>query len=285
MRFSTSLAPVTAAALAASVLTVAPLAATAAESAPVVQSGSVNWPLKSSFLNYVQGFARGEINVSDGATKTPATGKTTGFDLPVNAAKSKLDAQGNGTINLDGKIQFYGHKGLGPNRGWGLDLSYEDFKVQVDGKKVTFTADYEANGELPGGKKAAVPKADDAVIAVYELENPITPVAGAEVTGKTKEGRLGKGGFDSLISYSETYKPEADAFNYTLKFGEKQNSAPTSPATTTAPKPSDPTTTQPAPTTESGSSLSTGSIIGIVIAAIALIGGGLFFAWQNFMPR
>ncbi|MFC5088442.1 HtaA domain-containing protein [Corynebacterium aquatimens] len=231
------IAGMSAAAIAATAL-VAPQAVHAADPAPVVQSGSVETPIKDSFLGYIQGFAKGEIHVSEGAEKVLNGEKTKAFKLPVNADDTKLDANGNGTIELDGKIQFYGHKGLGANGGWGLDLNFSDIKLKVDGKKMQMLADYVSVGELPGGEGSKNSPADDALIAEYELVAPIKPEAGKEFDFKVNKGRLKDGGFDAFIAYSEQYKPEADAFGGTLKFAEKKKEEPTNTS-----KPEEPTNT------------------------------------------
>ena len=62
--------------------------ATAAQ-IPALASGELNWPIKESFISYVQKpFAKGKIEATDGAV---LAGKT--FKLPVNASASKVDAR------------------------------------------------------------------------------------------------------------------------------------------------------------------------------------------------
>ena len=279
MSFSKSLATATTAAVAATALIIP---SAAAQTVPAVESGTMDWKLKESFLSYIaKPFAKGEIHVKNGAKKVPAEGKTESFNLPVDAAKTTLDAQGNGTIALDGAIQFLAHPGLGENGGWGLDLTYNDLKVKVTGTKAEFIADYKLFGSLPGSGAPSKPTGDDVVIAEYELPQAVTPEENSTVKVTSKEGRLKQGGYDSLLAYSEDYKPEANPFTIELKF-----KAPKPPKTEENPGKENPGKENPGKENpKEGSSLSTGGLIGIVGAILALLGGIGAFVGPKLFPQ
>ena len=105
-----------------------------------IESGAVNWPIKESFNNYIKmPFVEGTITTDGGIVEN---GKS--FDFVVNPDESELDADGNGTLQLDGSIHYQGHHGQ-------LDLKYSDIKIVVtNGTDATITADYDLQGALPG---------------------------------------------------------------------------------------------------------------------------------------
>lgn len=197
--------------------------ATANESpVPPVAEGTVNWPIKDSFLRYIQGFAEGEIHTGDGVTAVKGASRIENFEFPVDAENSQIDAQGNGVIDLDGWLQFYGHKGLAEDGGWGLDLKYDDLKVVItDGIKAQLTADYEVKGGLPGRDEPAGPTSmDDAVIVSFELTEPLVPSENKRFNLNGMEPVLEQGGADSLLAYELHDVMEDGLIDIALKYGE-----------------------------------------------------------------
>ncbi|WP_246874954.1 HtaA domain-containing protein [Corynebacterium sp. Marseille-P3884] len=211
-------------ALAATVLigtTVAPFSQ--AEEAPR-PTGTVSWPIKATFLNYVQGpIARGVITADNGAKKkTNSSGSTIGFDLPVNPAGITLDEQGNGTIELDGALTFLGHKDHYKEGEWGLNLTYSDMKVEIVDTTAKFVADYVVVGGLPESDPDQRSEADDAVIATYTLPQKITP--GKNYKATTSRGELADGGVASLLAYELGKEIEPIALD--LKYSDSGDPAP-----------------------------------------------------------
>ncbi|KAA1270024.1 hypothetical protein D7S42_05300 [Corynebacterium striatum] len=174
--------------------------ATAAQ-IPALASGELNWPIKESFISYVQKpFAKGKIEATDGAV---LAGKT--FKLPVNASASKVDAKGNGTIDTNGSLHFQAHPGLGPNGSFGLDMTFSDIKVVVSGTDATITADVKATGTKgPSSKEALETNLDDAKISTFKLSEAIVPAAEKTYTTKGAQTSITQVGSDVMLGI---YKP------------------------------------------------------------------------------
>ncbi|ATZ06524.1 HtaA domain-containing protein [Corynebacterium striatum] len=174
--------------------------ATAAQ-IPALASGELNWPIKESFISYVQKpFAKGKIEATDGAV---LAGKT--FKLPVNASASKVDAKGNGTIDTNGSLHFQAHPGLGPNGSFGLDMTFSDIKVVVSGTDATITADVKATGTKgPSSKEALETNLDDAKISTFKLSEAIVPAADKTYTTKGAQTSITQVGSDVMLGI---YKP------------------------------------------------------------------------------
>ena len=257
---TTTLTAVATATALAATSTLSPVA-TAEETAPVpvVESGYVSWSIKDSFLRYLQGpIAKGSVTASDGLeTIKNDKDKITNFKFPVDAKKTSINADGVGTIDLDGAIHFLGHKGYGNKDAYGLDVKLWDFKVKLTEKEAVITVDYLSKGWNPGENKPFEDqKGDDVEFAKLPLTAPIKPAVNQTVTSESGNGSLTKGGVEAMMGFYEEGIEMAPA-SFNVKFGEPV-------------KPKDP----------AGSSLSTGGIIGIIVALLALIGGGAFFANQ-----
>lgn len=154
-------------ALAASAFAAPSAFAQEADTVAPIESGAVNWPIKESFNAYVGG--AGEITVTEGVVRDGNS-----FDFTVNAEDSELDAEGNGVIELDGTIHYYAHNG-------GLDLTYDDVKVVVEGTDAKITADLKLTGQRPGQDPVET-EADDAEIASFTLENALVPAENETLT-------------------------------------------------------------------------------------------------------
>lgn len=102
-------------------------AAHAADQLPVVESGSMDWAVKDSFLNYLgMPFAEGTITVEQGATQTDAS-----FTWPA-AAGGELDVDNLGDINLGGSVHFEAHHGA-------LDITFARPTVSFTSTGATLT--------------------------------------------------------------------------------------------------------------------------------------------------
>ena len=314
---TTTLTAVATATALAATSTLSPVA-TAEEASPVpaVESGYVTWSIKDSFLKYVQGpIAKGSVTASDGLeTVKNGSGKITDFKFPVDAEKTSINADGVGTIDLDGAIHFLGHKGYGNKDAYGLDVKLWDFKVKLTEKEAVITVDYLSKGWNPGENKPYEDrKGDDVEFVKLPLTTPIKPAENQTVTTKSENGSLTNDGSHALMDFWEEGQEMAPA-SFDVKFGEpvkpEDPKDPEQPGTPEDPKdpeqpgtPEDPKDPEQPGTPEdpkepeqpgnpdtpkdpkdpkdpAGSSLSTGGIIGIIIALLALIGGGAFFAQQ-----
>ncbi|WP_313548309.1 HtaA domain-containing protein [Corynebacterium sp.] len=154
-------------ALAASAFAAPSAFAQEADAVAPIESGAVNWPIKESFNAYIG--SAGEITVTDGVVRDGNS-----FDFTVNAEESELDAEGNGVIELDGTIHYYAHGG-------GLDLTYDDVKVVVEGTDAKITADLSLTGQRPGQDPVETEE-DDAEIASFTLENALVPAENETLT-------------------------------------------------------------------------------------------------------
>ncbi|MCZ9293686.1 HtaA domain-containing protein [Corynebacterium meitnerae] len=165
-----------------------------------VKSGTVSWPIKASFLRYLQSSAAGKITLSEGVSAKEEAGKATNFNFPIDPEKSHIDANGNGELALFGKIEFLGHEGLGKGRTWGMDVAYSNFKIKVEGKKGYIIADYKLKGALPDQEQHDE-SVSQAVLASFDLSRPLQP-EGQENNTSTKVV-LEQGGVDSLLNYKK----------------------------------------------------------------------------------
>ncbi|WP_083986214.1 HtaA domain-containing protein [Corynebacterium renale] len=118
---------------------VAPAGAT--EAGPYV-TGEFSWLIKQSFIKHLKSpIAGGTFRGQGGAAVKDGT-----LVFPVNSAESHIDASGNGTINLDGSAHLTAYKGFARGGGYGLDLTYSDLKIQVQGTSATLIGDYTMAG-------------------------------------------------------------------------------------------------------------------------------------------
>ena len=190
--------------------------------------GTMSWPIKESYLNYVQGFAGGKITVSDGVVATQEGEKVTGFTFPIDPAASTLDAQGNGTLALLGTISILGHEGLGANGGWGMDLTYSNFAVRItEGTKAEILADYEVKGSRPGASGGQASGTQE-TIATFDLGAPLAPQAGATKKAEGRVPTLAQGGQASLQSYKAGEKLNDGAVDLSVTFA-RSGDAPVEP--------------------------------------------------------
>lgn len=142
--------------------------ATAAEQDPAValSGGSFSWGFNTSFLGHLASpVAGGQITATDGAEFMEQE-----FTFPVDISDSTIDGEGNGEIELEGGIDLKAYAGMGADGGWGLDLSYDDLSLKIQGTSVTLIGDY----SLFGGKNSG----DDVELITFTLSEQIDPVTG-----------------------------------------------------------------------------------------------------------
>lgn len=224
----------------------APSAFAQSAGVPEIESGSVNWPIKESFNAYIG--AAGELTVSEGVERDGNS-----FNFPVDVDDSELDAEGNGTVELDGKIHYYAHGG-------GLDLTLDDVKVVVAGTDATITADYVLTGQRPGQDPVET-TADDAEIASFTLDSALTPVANETVSQSDLTTTFLDGA--GALGYTPGEVVEGGDVDIDLTFGD-------------APVEEDPSSSAPGDSSESSDdtegSSEKGGIIAAIIALLAALG-------------
>ena len=143
-----------------------------------------------------------------------------------------------------------------------------DFKIVVNGTKGVLQADYVRKGAMPGSEPTTA-TGDDKPIAEFEVTDALKPGKDNKLSATFTPTKLTEFGVDIFGSSYEVGKPLDDskvAVNLAFKAPKKE------------PKPTD-----PKPTGEDGSS--TGAIVGIVMAVIAVLGGLGFAATQPSVQK
>ena len=97
----------------------------------VVESGTLSWDIRESFLKYLTGFAHGSVNV-EGMEKTPAGG----FKYTQASGVYKPETK-TGQINFAGTAEFTGHNGQ-------LKSTIKNMRLVVVNGKGTLVADVDA---------------------------------------------------------------------------------------------------------------------------------------------
>lgn len=97
----------------------------------VVESGTLSWDIRESFLKYLTGFAHGSVNV-EGMEKTPAGGFKYTQASGVYNPETKT-----GQINFAGTAEFAGHNGQ-------LKSTIKNMRLVVVNGKGTLVADVDA---------------------------------------------------------------------------------------------------------------------------------------------
>lgn len=186
-----------------------------------VKSGTVSWPIKKSYLDYLQGrVGGGKITVSDGARAKTSGNAVTGFDFPVDPEASQLDKDGNGTIALLGSLSFLGHKGLGKGGTWGLDLRYSNFKIKIEeGTKASIIVDYTVKGGV-NNKDVQDRSETNQVLATFDLGRKLDVGAGTSDNLSGLIPILQKGGAESLLNYPEGKELKDGRVNLSLNFAK-----------------------------------------------------------------
>lgn len=264
-------------ALAASAVTVPTAIAAEAEGVPAIESGAINWPIKESFNKYVVGIiAQGEIT-TDGVNAD----ENNSFDFTVNPDESELDADGNGTLQLDGSIHYEGHHGA-------LDLKYSDIKINIEnGTEATITADYHLQGGFPG-QEVHDAEVNDADIASFTLDEALLPVAEETYEQTDLQTSFLQGAVDSLLNYDAGPVKDGDV-DLSVTFGEapaeqpagddddakdNENPAGNDDDQDDKDKQEDPKK-DPAKDLSSKDGSSKGGIIAIIVAILAAIGAAV----------
>ncbi|SDS27464.1 HtaA domain-containing protein [Corynebacterium timonense] len=126
-----------------------------------VTSGSVEWGVRTSFRNYIEGnIARGQIEMLSPASRTGG-----GFEFPV--ASSALSSSSSGQINFAGGVRFTGHSGV-------LDMTLQNPILVVNGTKAELRVDYrtlEYNG-MQTHEPGKLLTGTEAVFATITLSSP-----------------------------------------------------------------------------------------------------------------
>ncbi|WP_426717775.1 HtaA domain-containing protein [Corynebacterium auriscanis] len=241
----------------------------------MLEGGTFAWPIKTSFLSHIQGpIARGTV-----ATHGGAEYKGNQFLFPVNVGKTTIDAQGNGIIGLDGGAHLVAYKGLGPNGGPAVDLKYSDLKLLVNGNRVSLLGDYSLSGRTANDPKPLGRLGDDEVLATFAMDAPIRP--GTDFSALDRPTTAGIGLQNSLLRYKEGEAFRDADVDLVLDYADNKKAVDVTPV---EPNGSGIGSAGSSHGTAAGSS-TTGAVIGVIAALIAIAGGGALamgvLGWQG----
>ncbi|MGV0325996.1 HtaA domain-containing protein [Corynebacterium confusum] len=193
-RSLTAAAVVTAVALGGATV---PTALAAEGTAPALESGSFAWPIKDSFISHLRGpFAKGTLTGDNGAEF-----KENQFVFPVDVENTQLDAEGNGTIPLTGGAHLVAYEGMGKNGGPGLDVAFDDLKLEVAGQNAKLVGDFTLDGRTANDPTQLDKAGDDEVLVTFTFDEPIAP--GTDFTAQDRPTTAGIGLHHSLLRYEE----------------------------------------------------------------------------------
>ncbi|MBQ0867184.1 HtaA domain-containing protein [Streptomyces sp. RK75] len=173
----------------------------APEAAPAIPltDGTLDWGIKKSFRDYLNGpIAKGKITVADGA-RTNADGSfrfTDGsgsYDMTTHAV----------TTSFHGSVHLYGHHGA-------LDIKLSDFSMETKGKSGTLSADV-ATGTGEDGDGKPDRTQDDVQLATLDLSE-VTPGSGQDGTMAFADipatlTEAGSGAFEGYYQKGEKLDP------------------------------------------------------------------------------
>lgn len=250
----------------ASALVLSAVAAPTASAATAgLEGGTFAWPIKTSFMEHLAGpIAAGQWTMTDGAAY-----KDNQLLFPVNAAATTLDASGNGTIMLDGSAHIVAYRGLGAGGSAGLDLTYSDLKLEVQGTQVSLVGDFELAGD-PGDKDEQVNKdGDDDVLVTFDLDAPIA--VGTDVSAQDRPATAGEGLEASLLRYKAGTVLDGGDVDLVLDFADGEDAADVDghPSTGLAKASSDLGTLSSQEPKGEG----IGILVGVIAGVVALVGG------------
>lgn len=228
----------------------------AAEAAPYI-TGEFSWLIKDSFIKHLKSPIAGGTFVGQGG----AAVKDGTLIFPVDSTESRIDASGNGTLDLDGSVHLTAYRGFAPGGGYGLDLTYSDLKIQVQGTSATLIGDYTMAGAAAADtSKELGDTGDDVTILTFDLAKSITP--GQEFTSVDSVTTAGPGLEGSLLRYKNGTVVEGSKADLSLKFTDT--------------KPAQDNTTKPDSVEKHPGSSKGGLIASVIAIIVAVLGGGAF---------
>ena len=125
-----------------------------------VVDGEMDWAIKESFRDYIQGnIAKGNIQFNG----QPFTGSE---PFKFNAEKSSMSSDTDGLISFDGEVHFYGHGGI-------LDLKLSNFRLLIKGTQAQILVDGEGTKFVDTTTKGPHTVWKDTPLANIELSNTL----------------------------------------------------------------------------------------------------------------
>ncbi len=125
-----------------------------------VVSGEMDWAIRDSFRDYIQGkIAKGNITYNG----QPFTGSQ---PFRFNAQKAGMSSTSEGVIPFSGEVHFYGHDGK-------LDIKLSNFRLLIKGTQAQIIVDGEGTKFVDTTTKGPHTIWKDARLANIELSNPL----------------------------------------------------------------------------------------------------------------
>ncbi|MDK4252926.1 HtaA domain-containing protein [Corynebacterium propinquum] len=207
-----------------------------------IKDGSMTWGIRDSWMSYLlHGAAHGEV-VSSGGVQLVGEEGNEKLQFPLNPGASTI-VENQATLKFDGTAQMIGHKYFEPA---GLDVTMNDVMIKTEGKSGQILADMHVKGLNFTGKGRLDNKFDDAVLATFTLNSPLT--SDQDIDLKDIATIHGKGSTDVFVPFSPKYKEgeQAGPVDFVVNFEEKPGSEPSEPSKE-QPQPADPSKEQPQP--------------------------------------
>ncbi|MEY8210508.1 HtaA domain-containing protein [Corynebacterium sp. MNWGS58] len=208
-----------------------------------IKDGSMTWGIRDSWMSYLlHGAANGRVETSAGVQLVGAQEQEK-LQFPLNSGASTI-VEDQATLKFDGTARMIGHEKIGPNAG--LDMTMSDVTIKTQGTSGQILADMHVKGLNFKGGGWLDDMHDDAVLATFTLDSPLTTAE--DVNLQNVNTIHGKGSTDIFVPFSPKYKEgeQAGPLDFVVNFEDKPASQPADPSKE-QPKPAAPSKEQPKP--------------------------------------
>ena len=208
-----------------------------------IKDGSMTWGIRDSWMSYLlHGAANGRVETSAGVQLVGAQEQEK-LQFPLNSGASTI-VEDQATLKFDGTARMIGHEKIGPNAG--LDMTMSDVTIKTQGTSGQILADMHVKGLNFKGGGWLDDMHDDAVLATFTLDSPLTTAE--DVNLQNVNTIHGKGSTDIFVPFSPKYKEgeQAGPLDFVVNFEDKPASQPAEPSKEES-KPADPSKEQPKP--------------------------------------
>lgn len=208
-----------------------------------IKDGSMTWGIRDSWMSYLlHGAANGRVETSAGVQLVGAQEQEK-LQFPLNSGASTI-VEDQATLKFDGTARMIGHEKIGPNAG--LDMTMSDVTIKTQGTSGQILADMHVKGLNFKGGGWLDDMHDDAVLATFTLDSPLTTAE--DVNFQNVNTIHGKGSTDIFVPFSPKYKEgeQAGPLDFVVNFEDKPASQPADPSKE-QPKPAAPSKEQPKP--------------------------------------
>ncbi|AKK07553.1 hypothetical protein HCH15_02295 [Corynebacterium testudinoris] len=201
----------------------------------ITLEGNATWGVKASFSKYIKSpIAKGSITPGDNATWADAV-----LNMPLDSEGTTVTAKDQGVLDFDGSVHFQGHSGQ-------LDLTFSDFKVNVNGNTGTLTVDY---ASLPYVPDAKMEYGQDQVLADLTFEGDVDLTKPGTLKANSKLASTGVAVFAGFYKVGDVLDPiNINLTNVDIAEVPEETTAPEEATTSVEPTAPEETTTSVEPT-------------------------------------